>query len=516
MISNQIELDSLLKDIYSFLNIQENFQKNFLNNFFLFVEENSIESNYIDCFEFIELIKVNCPFDNINEIIFGSFLKTYAEISYHNESFPNFLSKLLVQYPNLCEEFEKSIISISTQLEYANLLVLFKLIKSLNYQYRDFEVISPFIYWYLVGELFCYSDWDYNRPVLLLSEIDPRHLDIFEIIKNVIDARKHYNLISINSITKIFGSSTRFFINEFGPEHTIRAYLRHYIQETDRDIRFSFHNSYIQILQQNTPWADMVLSHTSPFIRAESDLGVLFRVFTPLKKVFSWHTISYVVLCILNHQDFSEMSQDVFYEKIFVPYKTDIILDNVIIFNTFDIFIRIWNHVNELYKHEMFVVFKDWIERDDTTTPTIKKVYLKSLIAITTEIHWLHLLYQINDTLGPSRVNILEEAKLGSKINIIEDGKKPLINKNNYSYIKSNVKGLFCLGCRTKLGNVNEDQNQCGSCLAIICNICYNIWFNHFQNPASNKKKHATIDNDLYTCLGSSLYGFTHNFFSTN
>ncbi|KKL22725.1 hypothetical protein LCGC14_2432570, partial [marine sediment metagenome] len=90
-------------------------------------------------------------------------------------------------------------------------------------------------------------------------------------IKNVIDARKHYNLISINSITKIFGSSTRFFINEFGPEHTIRAYLRHYIQETDRDIRFSFHNSYIQILQQNTPWADMVLSLTSPFIRAESD-----------------------------------------------------------------------------------------------------------------------------------------------------------------------------------------------------------------------------------------------------
>ena len=515
MISNQIELDSLLKDIFSFLNIQENLQNSFLNNFFLIINENPIEIKYVLYSEFIELIKQNYQFDNINEIIFSAFLKTYAEINYNNESFPNFLNRSLIQYPNLCEDFEKSIITISSQLDYTNLLVLFKLIKRLNYQFRDLEVISPYLYWYLVGELFSHSDWDYNRPILLLSEIDPHYLDIYEILKNIIDARKNYNLIHIESITKIFGSSIRFFINEFGPEHTIRAYLSHYLQETNKDIRFSFHNSYIRILQQNMPWVDMVLSHTSPFVRAEKDIEVLLKVFIPLKNIFSWHTISYIVMSILDHQDFSEISQEDFHQNFFVPYKGDIILDNNIIYNTFDIFLRFWNKVDEFSKHELFVIFRDWVENDRSVTPTIKKVYLQSLINNTTEMHWLHLLYQLNEALGPSRVNILDEIQPRTKIQFLEKGKKSTNNKTN-SNIKSNSNRLFCLGCRTKLVLFGEEKNQCENCLAIFCNTCYNLWLNQKESQTFDVKKHSKDENELHICLGSSLYGFTHSFFTTN
>jgi hypothetical protein len=164
----------------------------------------------------------------------------------------------------------------------------------------------------------------------------------------------------------------------------------------------------------------------------------------------------------------------------------------------------------------MLIIFKEWIEDDFSHSTTIKKVFLQSLISNTTDIHWLHLLYQMNEVLGPSRVTILDEIKPKTIINFLEEDESLFGDRSQFSNLRSNPEGLFCLGCRRKLDNTHTaKQNQCGNCLAIFCKNCYEIWFNHIGNFEPNFTQFDPFEEEL-TCLGSSLYGFNHNFVTTN
>ena len=133
-------------------------------------------------------------------------------------------------------------------------------------------------------------------------------------------------------------------------------------------------------------------------------------------------------------------------------------------------------------------------------------------------MHWLHLLYQVHEILGPSRVTILDDVKTKSRLNIITDKENRDHIELEYPNLTSNAEGLFCLGCRIKLTNNHSImQNQCGNCLAIFCNNCYKIWLDHIRKYGEqfSYNNHNPYQDSL-TCLGSSLYGFNHEFVTTN
>ncbi|MHA1989766.1 MAG: hypothetical protein ACW981_10110 [Candidatus Hodarchaeales archaeon] len=516
MISRQSELNSLLKDIMDYLYSFDNLQMSFLTNFFQFVDEEPNMLLNLDFFEIIELIKEKYLLDNVNELIFASFLKTLIQNNSYYESVPDFVAKLIYQNEALAEDFEKSIIFLSQELAHTKTMILFKIIKKFSFMYKDEEIVNHLLYWFLVGELFSSSQWVYNRPIFLLSEIDLHNTNIYDIIKNIMDARKHYGIDDVDSLTRIYRSSAGVFINEFGPEDTLNAYLRHYEQESNKNIRFSFHNSYISMLGDGLAHVEMILSFTSSFVRAERDISVLLDIFTALKSSYAWKTISYIALSILNHQEVRNLSKDIIQTKFYIPYRTDLILNNSLIFETIDIFIGIWGLVEDNQKHEMLIIFKEWIEDEFSHSTTIKKVFLQSLISNTTDIHWLHLLYQMNEVLGPSRVTILDEIKPKTIINFLEEEESLFENETQFSDLASNPEGLFCLGCRRKLNNIHAvEHNQCGNCLAIFCKNCYEIWFDHIGNFDQNYTQPDLFEEEL-TCLGSTLYGFNHNFVTTN
>jgi hypothetical protein len=164
----------------------------------------------------------------------------------------------------------------------------------------------------------------------------------------------------------------------------------------------------------------------------------------------------------------------------------------------------------------MLIIFKEWIEDDFSHSTTIKKVFLQSLISNTTDIHWLHLLYQMNEVLGPSRVTILDEIKPKTILNFLEEEEGLFAESSQFSNLTSNPEGLFCLGCRRKLENIHTvEQNQCSNCLAIFCSNCYEIWFNQIGKTEQKIAQISRYEEEL-VCLGSSLYGFNHNFVTTN
>jgi hypothetical protein len=309
MISRQIELNSLLKDIMDYLYNFDNLQMKFLTNFFQFVDEEPNMLLNLDFFEIIELIKEKYLLDNVNELIFASFLKTLVQNNSYYEAIPNFVAKLISQNEALAEDFEKSIIFLSQELSHSKIMILFKIIKNFTVMYKEEEIVNNSLYWFLVGELFSSSQWVYNRPIFLLSEINLNNTDIYDIIKNIMDARKYYGIDDIDSLTRIYRSSSGAFINEFGPDATLNAYLRHYEEESNKNVRFSFHNSYISMLGEGLAPVEMILSFTSSFVRAEHDIGVLLDIFTALKSSYAWKTISYVALSILNHQDARSLSK---------------------------------------------------------------------------------------------------------------------------------------------------------------------------------------------------------------
>lgn len=513
MISREIELNSLLKSVMDYLYNFENLQMNFLMNFFQYVEEKPIEISNLDYFDIINIIKEKYFFDNVNELIFASYLKTIIENN-HYESVPNFIAKILLQNESLAEDFENSIIFLSQQIPYTKTLILFKIVKNFNFNYKEEEFVHPLLYWFLVGELFSASNGFYNRPIFLLSEIDIYITDIYEIITNVMDARKHYEFLDLDSLARIYGNSIRGLGYELGFESTIDAFIRQYQNESNKTIRYAFHKSYINVLNDNPGWGDWILSATSSFVRVEQDLTVLMNILLELKKIFSWNTISYVACAVLDHEEIQNYPD--FYENIYSPYKHDIVLDNSIIFASFDIFLRLWKIVTSSYKHEMFLLFKEWIENSLRPSITIKKVLLESLISNTSEMHWLHLLYQAHQILGPSRVTILGEVKSKARLNILPYKENKNHNDFEYSNLASNTEGLFCLGCRIKLANNHSVlQNQCGNCLAIFCNNCYEIWLDHI-NKYGEQFSYHNQQQDTLTCLGSSLYGFNHEFVTTN
>ncbi|MFW9928095.1 MAG: hypothetical protein ACFFD1_01735 [Candidatus Thorarchaeota archaeon] len=506
---NEILKESV-NELISYLNSFQDISNYFIANLKIYLD--------ISVSKQMKIEKITGQKYNLSQIIFQnypttflfSFLKTIIENDIYYEFTPNFLNQFANKY-HFTDDLERSIIFLSQELHYSKILILFKIVKGLCEQETNCN-LHPLIKWFVVGELFASSNWVYNRPTILLTEIESNN-SLFDIIYRTFEARKHFNAVNLDSMTKIFRSLANIFINQYGPELTLNSLLEFYIQEGNPTIRYAFHKSYINLLKEGLGPVDMILSATSSFIRAEHDINILLEIFNSLNETYSWKTISHIASAILNHNDIRNIpdSFSSFYLSYYQELENNI--DNIL--PTFNVFLKFWILVDDHKKHDLFLFFKSWIENSNNTTTTIKKVYLRSLIAQTIEVQWLHLLGQLNEQLGPSRVIILEDRFNPTNLRILEKDNRFHKTQKLTNTIDSSLEGLFCLGCRRKIDKENiHNKKQCSDCLAIFCDYCYSIYTKlDYQSYKMSKNEKLSEESNIL-CLGSSLYGFTHEFHS--